>query len=85
MVRNCLWLMHLLVQLGLDGVEQVPIDDGRLLARKRLSLEEHFSDVKPIAKQMGERAAGEGDAADGFTRLQGPRLGDDALLAEVVP
>jgi hypothetical protein len=28
-------IMHLLVQLGLDGVEQVPIDDGRLLARKR--------------------------------------------------
>jgi hypothetical protein len=46
-------IMHLLVQLGLDGVEQVPIDDGRLLARKRLSPEEHFSNVKPIAKQMG--------------------------------
>ena len=70
MVRTCLWLLICSIQLGLDGVEQVPIDDGRLLARKRLSLEEHLSDVKPVAEQMGERTAGERDAAYGFTRLQ---------------
>jgi hypothetical protein len=30
--------VHLFAQLGLDGLEQVPIDNGRLLALKDLTL-----------------------------------------------
>jgi hypothetical protein len=45
----------LLVQLGLDSFEQAFVDNGGLLASQGLSLEDHFADVKPVAKQMGER------------------------------
>ena len=51
-------------ELGLDGLEQIAIDDGRLLARQNLALEDDLADVEPVAQEMGERATGERDAAD---------------------
>ena len=62
---------HLLGELGLDGLEQVPINDGRLLAGQDLALECDLANVEAVAQQMGERTAGEGDAADGLAGLQG--------------
>ena len=59
------------------------IDDGGLLAGQDLALEDHLADVEPVAKQMGERTAREGNAADGLSCLQGPHLGDDASFAQV--
>ena len=74
---------HLLVQLGLDSFEQAFVDNGGLLASQGLSLEDYLADVKPVAKQMGERTACEGDAPDGFACLQSSHLGDDASCAQV--
>ena len=74
-------IVDLLVQLGLDCIEQVPINNGGLLARQDLALEDNLSDVKSVAKQMSERTAREGNAADGLAGFQGPHLGDDASLA----
>ena len=64
MVRESSVVVDLLVQLGLDRIEQVPINDGGLLARQGLALEDHLSDVKPVAKQISERAAGERNATE---------------------
>ena len=74
---------HLLAQLGLNGFEQTSIDNGGLLASQGLSLEDHLADVKPVAKQMGEWTACEGDAPDGFACLESPHLGDNASCAQV--
>jgi hypothetical protein len=52
-------IVPLFVQLGLDGVEQVTIEDGGLLAGQDLSLECHLSNVKSVAEQVGEWPARE--------------------------
>ena len=38
-------VVDLLIQLGLDGLEQVPINDGGLLTRKGLALEGDLSEA----------------------------------------
>ena len=48
----------LLIEFGLDSLEQLSIQDGRLLAGKDLTLERDLTDVEPVAQQMGERATG---------------------------
>ena len=66
--------VDLLIQLGLDRLEQVPINDQRLLAREGLALEGHISDIKAIAKQISEGTPREGNTADGPARLQSPHV-----------
>ena len=53
----------LLIQLGLDRIEQVPINDGGLLACQGVALEGNLPDVKSVAKQISERATGEWNAS----------------------
>jgi hypothetical protein len=60
-------IIDLLVQLGLDGLEQVPIDDGELFARQSLTLEHDLADVEPVTQEMGERTARERDGANWLT------------------
>src|SRR5580704_10600459 len=57
-------IVALVVELGLHRVEEITIDDGGLLVREDLALEGDLADVEPIAQKMGERAAGEWDAAN---------------------
>ena len=71
-------VVYLLVQLGLDRIEQVLVNDSRLLACQGLALEDHLSDVKPVAKEISER-----NATNSLACLQGPHLGDDAPFAQV--
>src|SRR6516164_6778987 len=40
---------RLLTQLGLDGVEQVPIENAGLFAMEDLTLEWHLTDIEAIA------------------------------------
>src|SRR5262249_59648953 len=54
-----LMIVRLFAQLGLDGVKQVSVDDGSLLAGQTLALEHHLPDVEPVAEQMSKRAARE--------------------------
>jgi hypothetical protein len=67
-------IVQLLVQFGLDGIEQLAVNDGGLLACQSLAPEDHLSDVKPVAKQISKRAAREGNAADRLACLQGRTL-----------
>jgi hypothetical protein len=60
----------LLGELGLNSLEQVPTDDGRLLAGQDLTFEHDLADIEAIAQQMGERPAGKGNAADGLTSFR---------------
>ena len=50
-------VIYLLIQLGLDRIEQVLVNDSRLLACQGLALEDHLSDIKPVAKEISERAS----------------------------
>src|SRR5262245_5106580 len=70
-------------ELGLNCLEQLPIQDGWLLARADLALVDHFADVEPITQQMREGASGERDAADRVSIGQRPDLGDDAASTQV--
>src|SRR5215204_5352177 len=74
---------HLLAQLGLNGFEQIFVDNGGLLASQGLAFEDHLADVKPVAKEVSQRTACEGDASHGFACLQSPHLGDNASCAQV--
>ena len=78
-----LMVVDLLIQLGLDGLKQVLIKNGRLLAFEDFAFESDFADIEAIAKQMGERPPGERYAADGLAGLERTNLGDDAPLAQV--
>jgi hypothetical protein len=42
-------IVQLFIQLGLDCIEQAPIDNGWLLPRQDLTLEGHLSDVGAVA------------------------------------
>src|SRR5262245_19459931 len=75
--------VHLFAEPGLDGLEQVPIHNGRLFASQDLTLEGHFSNIEAIAKQMCEWPAREWNAADSPSGFQGADLGDNAPLAQV--
>jgi len=59
----------LFLKLGLDGIEQRSVDDGRLLALQNLALEVDVANVESVAQQIGKRAAGERYAADGLAGL----------------
>src|SRR5438105_5785501 len=73
----------LVVELGLHRVKEITIEDGWLLAGEDLALEDDLADVEPIAQKMGERAAGEWDAANRAPSLERTHLGDDPSLAKV--
>ena len=64
-------IVDLGVELGLNRVEQLPLEDGRLLARQHLALERHLADVEPVAQQVGQRTAREGNAANGSLPTSG--------------
>jgi hypothetical protein len=55
--------MMLLRQPLLDGIEQLALQDGRMLARDGLAAIDHLAEVEAVAQQVGQRAAGERDAA----------------------
>ena len=54
-------IVQLLTELGLHRVEEIMIENGRLLAGKHFTPEDDLADIEPIAQKIGERAAGEGD------------------------
>jgi hypothetical protein len=70
-------IVALVVELGLRRVKEITIEDGWLLAGEDPALEDDLADVEPIAQKMGERAAGEWDAANRAPGLERTHLGDD--------
>src|SRR6516164_1128835 len=50
-----LMVVDLVIQLGLDGIEEVLIDNARLLTLEHFALEGDLTDIEAIAKQMCER------------------------------
>src|SRR5438105_2908340 len=75
-------IVALVVELGLHRVKEITIEDGGLLAGEDLALEGDLADVEPIVQKMGERAAGEWDAANRAPGLERSHLGDDPPLAK---
>src|SRR5260370_28017217 len=73
-------IVALLVELGLHRVKEITIEDSGLLTGKDLALEGDLADVEPIAQKMGERAAGEWDAANRAPGHHISHLGDDPPL-----
>ena len=73
----------LLPKFQLNGLEQVPIEDRRMFSRTDLALEVDFADVEPVAQEIGKRASGEGDAADGPPIREVADFGDDPTLPKV--
>ena len=59
-----LMIVHLFGELGLHGLEQAPVDNGRLLPCQNLALEFDLADVEAVAEQVGKRTAREWDATD---------------------
>ena len=51
-------------QFLLNRIEQVALDDRRLLTRQDLSLVLDLTNKEPVAQNVGEHAPAEGDAAD---------------------
>src|SRR6516164_3468557 len=78
-----LMVVDLVIQLGLDGLKELLIKNGRLLTFEDFALEDDFADIEAIAKQMRERAPRERYAADGLAGLKRADLGDDATPAQV--
>ena len=54
----------LLSKLLLDGLEQVRVENWRMLCGADLAFEDDLSDIEPVAQEISERASGEGNAAD---------------------
>jgi GAF domain-containing protein len=73
-------IVALVAELGLHRVKEITIEDGGLLTGEDLALEGDLADVEPIAQKMGERAAGERDAANRAPGLERSHLGDDPPL-----
>ena len=57
---------YLLAQLGLNCIEEFPIEDGQLLPGQDLTFECNLAKVEAIAQQVGQTAARERNAADGL-------------------
>src|SRR5215467_12189404 len=47
-----------------NGIKEITIQDGGLLAREDFTLESDFADIEPIAQEMGERTARERAPSD---------------------
>src|SRR5207253_10349628 len=76
-------IVALVAELGLHSVKEITIEDGGLLAGEDLALEGDLADVEPIAQKMGQRAAGEWDAANRPPGLERSHLGDNPPPAKV--
>ena len=73
----------LLYKSQLNCLEQITIQNGWMLSWADLAPEDHFADVEPVAQEIGERASGEGDAANGPPIRELADFGDDAALPKV--
>src|SRR5262245_42741667 len=73
----------LCVELGLHRVKEIRIEDGGLLTGEDFTLEGDFADIEPIAQEMGERTAREGDPSNRAPGLERPHLGDDPSFTKV--
>src|SRR6516164_4029345 len=78
-----LMVVDLVIQLGLDGLKEVLIENGGLLAFEDIALEGDFANIEAIAQQMRERASRERYTADGLAGLKCTDLGDNAPPAQV--
>jgi len=73
----------LLCKFQLNGLEQVAIEDRRMLCWTDLAPEDDLADIEPVAQEIGERASGEGDAAVGPPIREMTSSGDDPALPKV--
>src|SRR6266446_3595181 len=70
----------LVIELGLDRIEEVTIEDGWLLPGEDLAFKDDLPNVEPVAQKMGERAARECNPSD----AQPLALGGRDLVADAL-
>src|SRR5216684_1287425 len=73
----------LVIELGLDRIEEITVEDGGLLPGEDLAFKDDLPNVEPVAQKMGERAAGERNPSNGLAGLERSYLGDGPAFAEV--
>jgi hypothetical protein len=71
-------IRRLSAELCLHGLEQVPVQNGGLLALQNFTFEEHLSDVETIAQQVRERST---RSAGGYRHNGRPERWPEADLA----
>jgi hypothetical protein len=62
---GCGVIAPLLVELGLNGLEQLAIENGCLLALEDFTLIFDLSNIEAVAQKISERPSRERDASDG--------------------
>jgi hypothetical protein len=73
----------LLSKLLLDSLEQVRVENWRMLCGADLAFEDDLSDIEPVAQEISEWASGEGNTANGPSIREMADFGDDAALPKV--
>src|SRR6267378_890526 len=73
----------LIGELLLDGIKKLSIHDRWLLAGQDFTLVFDLADIEPVAQQIEQRAAFEGNAATGRTGCAQSCLGSDVFISEV--
>ena len=70
-------------ELLLNCIKKLPLHDRRLLAGQDFTLVFDLADIEPVAQQIEQRAAFEGNAAMGRTGCAQSCLCSDVLVFEV--
>src|SRR5277367_2710020 len=73
----------LLCKFQLNGLELITIENGWMLCWTGPAPEDDLADVELVAQEIGERASGEGDAANGPPIRELADFGDDPALPKV--
>src|SRR5258705_8748733 len=72
-------------ELLLNCIKKLPIHDRWLLTGQDITLVFDLADIEPVAQQIEQRAAFEGNAAMGRTGCAQSCLGSDIFISEVSP
>src|SRR6266540_4935244 len=80
---GCDVVAPLLVELDLNGLEQLAIENGRLLALEDFTFVFDFSNIEAVAQKISEGPSREWDASDSPAGGQRAGLGLDAAPAQI--
>ena len=73
----------LVLKLRLNGLKQLTVENGGLLAGEDLTLVSDLSDVEAVAQQVGEGPASKRNGADRASTAQRPHPRGDALRPQI--
>src|SRR5690348_12616003 len=77
-------VVALLGQLTLNGLEQIAIEDWRLLACESLASVDDLADIEPVTEQISEGTSRERDTAHRSSVREPAGLGDNSAASELL-